>query len=99
MQRFIVPILFSFAVLLTSSGCFYTDIKVPLDTDTSETRLGPKVGTAATQSVLWLVAWGDGSTRAAAENGEITTINHLDSRFQTYFFGVYTRQETIAYGD
>jgi hypothetical protein len=40
--------------------------------------LGQKKGTAKMHSVLWLVAWGDASTQAAAKDGGISTVNHLD---------------------
>lgn len=87
------------AALLLQTGCLYLDTKVPLDTDVSVTKLGSKVGVSSMQSVLWLIAWGDASTAAAARNGDITTINHLDSRTVQYLFGVYSRVDTIAYGD
>ena len=87
------------ALCLNQSGCLYLDTKLPLDTDVSVTRLGTKTGVSSMHSVLWLVAWGDGSTAAAAKDGGITTINHLDSRYQQYVFGVYSRLDTIAYGD
>ena len=80
-------------------GCLYVDTRVPLDTDVSVTRLGEKIGTSSVHSVLWLFAWGDGGTAAAAKNGGITTVTHLDSRYQMYLFGLYSRIDTIAYGD
>ena len=87
------------AICLAMSGCLYLDTKVPLDTDVNVTRLGPKTGTSTVHSVIWIVAWGDGGTAAAAKNGGITTITHLDSRVQQYLFGIYTRVDTIAYGE
>ena len=50
-------------------------------------------------SILWLVAWGDASTAAAAMEGSLKTINHMDMEFFNILFGVYTRQTTIVYGD
>ena len=81
------------------SGCLYANIRYPLDEDVNKTVLGEKVGRADMQSVLWLFAWGDASTRAAAAQGDITTITHLDVESQVIFFGLYTRRTTIAYGD
>ena len=81
------------------SSCVYTNIKVPLDQDVDNTELGTKVGVASSHSVAWLVAWGDSGTRAAAENGNIKTVKHLDQHFINIFFGLYTEHETIAYGD
>jgi len=84
---------------LTMSGCVYTNIKQPLDTDVATTTLGAKVGTAQSESVLWMVAWGDGGTAAAAKNGGIRTINHMDQEVFLILFGLYTRTTTIVYGD
>ena len=88
------------AVLVTAfSGCIYSNVKVPLDTDVEATQLGNKVGMASNQSILWLVAWGDGGIEAAAKNGGITVVRHLDVREIFVLFGVYARATTIAYGD
>ena len=81
------------------SSCIYADTKMPLDTDVAVTRLGSKQGVSSIHSVLWLVAWGDGSTEAAAKNGGLSTINHLDLRYRQYLLGLYTRTDTIAYGE
>ena len=81
------------------SACVYTNIKVPLDQDVNNTELGTKVGLARSHSIAWLVAWGDSGTRAAAEDGNIKTVKHLDQHFMNIFFGLYTQHETIAYGD
>jgi len=89
------------AVLMTSllSGCLYVKIKVPLDVDVAQTRLGDKVGTSTAQSVLWLFAWGDAGTEAAAKSGNITTINHMDREYYMLLFGLYSKETTIVYGD
>jgi hypothetical protein len=86
-------------ILFTLSGCLYSKVKAPLDTDVSVTELGSKVGTSKIQSILWLVAWGDGGTAAAAHDGGITVIRHMDVENQTIFFGLYSRTTTIVYGD
>jgi TRL-like protein family len=80
------------------SGCF-VNIKIPLDTDLDRTELGTKVGESTSQSVLWLVFWGDAGTQAAAKQGGITTITHADRQVFTILFGVYASQTTIVYGD
>ena len=87
------------SLISLQTGCLYLDTKVPLDTDVSVTKLGDKQGISTVRSVLWLVSWGDGGTEAAAKNGGITTINHLDSHVYMILFGLYTRVDTIAYGD
>lgn len=80
-------------------GCFYADIKIPLDTDVEQTSLGSKMGQASMQSILGLVAWGDASTQAAAEDGELSTVNHMDQEFFSLLGFVYVRQTVIVYGD
>jgi hypothetical protein len=82
-----------------SQGCAYSHIQRPLDTDFDETRLGSKMGRAHSHSVLWLVAWGDAGTHAAAKEGDITVINHADMEVTVVLFGLYTRVSTVVYGD
>ena len=91
--------LLTLSLCLPLAGCLYLDTKVPLDTDVNVTKLGQRVGVSSMHSVLWLVAWGDSSSAAAARAGGMSTIHHLDSRYQQYLFGVYSRVDTIAYGD
>lgn len=86
-------------IMFAFSGCAYMNVKVPLDTDLNQTVLGQKTGKASAQSVLWLFAWGDAGTKAAAENGGITTINHMDEQIKMYLFGLYTKKTVIVYGD
>ena len=84
-------------ILLT--GCLYMNIKTPYDTDLNKTVLGSKMGKAHSQSVLWLVAWGDAGTAAAAKEGNITTVNHMDQEVFSILFGLYTKTTTVVYGD
>jgi hypothetical protein len=72
---------------------------MPLDRDVARTTLGDKVGEASYQSVLWAVAWGDAGTKAAAENGGITTVTHLDQESLIVLMGLYAKRTTIAYGE
>jgi hypothetical protein len=81
------------------SGCVYTHVLTPYDTNLDKTVLGQKQGKAATESVLWLVAWGDASTNAAAKQGGITTINHMDREVLFVLFGLYSKTTTIVYGE
>jgi hypothetical protein len=85
--------------LLALPGCLYANTKLPLDTDLNQTKLGAKTGEASAFSILWLVAWGDASTQAAAEQGKITQINHADQANLLILFGVFSRYTTIVYGD
>ena len=87
------------STLLLGSGCVFTDVKIPLDTNLEETQLGAKTGESTSQSVLWLVAWGDSGTQAAALNGGITTLLHADQKIFSVLFGLYSKQTTVVYGN
>lgn len=99
MFRSIRPLFLAALCSLFLSSCLYVNTTSPLDINLHETVLGDKVGESSLHSVLWLVAWGDAGTKAAAENGGITQINHADRRTRIYFFGVYARSTTVVYGD
>jgi hypothetical protein len=86
-------------VCLLLKGCAYSHGQMPLEMDFDRTRLGPKTGRAHSHSVLWLVACGDAGTRAAAEEGGITLINHADIAVTVVLFGLYGRRRLIIYGD
>jgi hypothetical protein len=88
-----------FLLLASLNACIYLDATMPLDKDLDRTELGSKTGRASIYCVLWLVAWGDSGNKAAAENGHITTIYHADKHVYSVFFGVYTKETTIVYGD
>ena len=85
--------------LLASPGCVYYHVTTPLDSDLHQTELGTKVGRASAYSVMWLVAWGDAGTQAAAEDGDVRVIRHADREVYSILFFVYTRVTTIVYGD
>lgn len=87
------------AAVFLLSGCFYAHVRTPLSTELDRTTLGQKTGEASMRSVLWLAAWGDAGTAAAAKNGGITTMYHMDREFLYVLFGAYTRTTTIVYGD
>jgi hypothetical protein len=84
---------------LTLGGCIYSHVRRPLDLDLQETQLGSKVGTSSARSILWLVAWGDAGTEAAAKQGGITTLKHMDMEYTFVLFGLYAQVTTIVYGD
>lgn len=86
-------------VVALLSGCVYSSVVQPLDRDVQETRIGSKTGRSTLHIVGWLVAWGDAGVEAAAADGDITVINHLDVERRLVLFGLYSRLTTIAYGD
>jgi TRL (tRNA-associated locus)-like protein len=92
----------STSLALTSlflSGCLFADVMIPLDTNLDETKLGTKTGESTSQAVLWLVAWGDSGTHAAAQAAGITTILHADQRIFSVLFGLYSKRTVVVYGD
>src|SRR5262245_30070228 len=92
-----VPLVLVLALLLP--GCVYGNFGHPLDTNLDDTVLGSKVGESSMQSVLWLVAWGDAGVAAAARQGGITTIRHMDQRTLYVLWGLYYKNTTVVYGD
>ena len=54
------------ALALIGSGCAYMHVQMPLDTNFDNTQLGAKEGRSNAYSALWLFAWGDAGTKAAA---------------------------------
>lgn len=93
--------LFASLLLLSTStlqGCLFANVTTPLDTDLNNTVLGDKKGESSNYAVLGLVAWGDGGTKAAAEQGGITTLTHADQRIYQVLWGVFTKRTTIVYG-
>jgi len=84
---------------LLQTGCMYSDLRLPYDTDVDRTELGDKIGRADARSILFLVSWGDASTAAAADDGQIKNIKHLDIEYKVILWGLYLRRTTIAYGE
>jgi hypothetical protein len=87
------------ATALLLNGCIYLNATYPLDTNMNRTPLGTKVGQASAYSVLWLVAWGDAGTQAAARNGGLTVIHNADDKDLVILGGVFAKRTTIVYGD
>lgn len=77
------------------SGFAYTDVKDGLAV-TSNTG-SSKVGTSQASGYVGLVTTGDASIEAAAKNGGITRIQHVDYHTKS-ILGLYTTYTTIVYG-
>ena len=88
-------------VAFSVSGCLFSSVTMPLDTDAAQTKIGPglKKGEASAYSVLWLAAWGDMGTKAAADNGGMTKVHHMDQHHFQVFFGLFTKHTTVVYGE
>ncbi len=92
-------LMISSLMIFTLTGCLYTHITVPLSTELNKTELGNKQGESSIYSAIWLFAWGDGGAAAAAKNGGITIMTHMDRKLYSIMFGIYTHTTTIVYGD
>ena len=97
LSRTFTGLLLGLSLLMPS--CVYGNFGHPLDTDVNNTELGDKRGESKMQSVAWLVAWGDSGSAAAARNGDIKVIRHMDQHTMYILFGLYFENTTIVYGD
>lgn len=77
------------------AGSIYSDTYGPVAV--TENSGASKSGEACSTGVLGF-AWGDSSIKAAAANGNITKISHVDSHTTTVL-GVYAKTITIVYGE
>jgi hypothetical protein len=98
-MKLLVLLLILAMATITLTGCVYTHVTLPYSTELNKTELGHKQGEASMYALLWLFAWGDAGAAAAAKNGGITTLTHMDREFYSVLFGIYSRQITIVYGD
>lgn len=87
-------------------GCTYANgpIQAPITTDLKGPVAGmdndvssSKVGKSKAQGIL-LIGQGDASIKAAAANGNISEIHHVDSKSMS-ILGVYSEYTTIVYGE
>ena len=100
MKRLVVMLtLCALLSTMLTPGCIFMKVQRPHDKNYDRTELGAKVGRSELKSVLWLFAWGDAGTKAAAENGNLTVINHADVEYFTVLLGLYARITTVVYGD
>ena len=91
-----------FAVF-TFSGCavgligvIYTDTTMPQAATSN--KVGTKVGEASATSILNLVATGDAGINAAAKQGGISSISHVDFSEKS-ILGIFTKVTTRVYGN
>jgi hypothetical protein len=86
-------------------GAIITDTTLPVSSASGEITYN-KVGTSKCRSILGLVAWGDASIKAAAENGKVTKVQSVDFKsdgifgvYGKYTTGVYGKYTTVVYGN
>lgn len=80
-------------------GTLFNDTSTPVDITFESNAIGPARGKAAATSVLWLFSYGDCSVQSAARDGNLATVNHVDADVTNILFGLYTRYETVAWGE
>jgi hypothetical protein len=86
-------------VVLTCSGCMYSQVRVPLSSEFRNTKTVDKTGQATARSVLWMVAWGDAGLQKAAANGGLKTMEYADVEILNICAGFYMSRTTIIYGN
>jgi hypothetical protein len=72
-------------------------VKAPLSTE-GNFNAGSKSGEASVVSILGIVSTGDCSIDAAAKDGGLNKVNHLDYDYMN-IFGIYQKVTVIAYGE
>ncbi len=92
---------------ILSAGCIsapfkppmgiYSEVSAPLSTE-GPIQIGTKSGEATSKTILGLVATGDCSIQAAAKNGGLTRIDHVDYRYKN-ILGIVQETTVIVYGE
>ena len=75
----------------------YSEISAPLSTE-GAIDVGSKKGEATAKTILGLVATGDCSIAAAAKNGGLTTIKHIDYKYKN-ILGIVQETTVVVYGE
>ena len=86
------------APVIPGRGLLYAEVKAPMDFTVDKTQVGSKVGKAVSTNVLGWIVTGDCSIQAAAKNGGVQVIHHVDYSFKN-ILGVYAEFTTIVYGE
>lgn len=94
----VAPVMPPLAPVMPPPGMLFTDYKAPLDHNLEGNPIGSRSGTSETMSILSLVALGDGSVAAAAQNGGLSRVHHADYEYFNVL-GIYQRYRTVAYGE
>jgi len=79
-------------------GILFTEVEAPLDPSVDPTVVMEKRGEAMATNVLGWVVTGDASIAAAAREGGITKVHHMDYHYKN-ILGVYATFTTIVYGE
>lgn len=74
-----------------------SDVKAPLSTD-GNWKVGMKSGSASSQSILGLCAYGDCSITEAAKNGGLKRVDYVDYKYDNVL-GIWQQVTVTAYGE
>ena len=95
------------AAAATFTGCIsapftppmgiYSEVSAPLSTE-GTIDVGSKKGEATAKTILGLVATGDCSIAAAAKNGGLSTIKHIDYKYKN-ILGIVQETTVVVYGE
>lgn len=103
MKKFKVLGVAAFAATLLAScatigpyGSIYTDVTLP--GNATANPVGTKVGTSKATSILGLIGTGNAGIDAAAKNGGISKISHVDVKVNS-ILGIYSTYVTYVYGN
>lgn len=103
MKKVILSVMFIAAAIGFTScgsvglvGSIYTGNTEPVAVTSN--AIGSKVGTAQCTSVLGIVAIGDGGINAAAKDGGIKVVSHVDVKTISVL-GLFTVQKYFVYGE
>lgn len=86
------------APIIPPMGMLYDNVSAPIDIDYDETIMSMKKGEATCTSIIGLVAFGDCSTKAAAQNGGLKKVNYADYTYKNYV-GILQYFTVKVYGD
>jgi hypothetical protein len=86
------------APIMPPTGILFSNVDAPGSLAITGQDLGSRKGEASCRSILGLIAWGDCSAKAAADDGGISNLKQLDYTYLNVIV-VYQRLTTIAYGD
>lgn len=91
-------ILSSCAMVSTPAGMggLFTNVTAP--GAVTSNPVGNKVGTAKASNILGIICTGDCSINAAAKNGGVKKISHVD-QIQKSVLGIVASSETVVYGE
>lgn len=86
------------APIETPPGILFSDISSTVSTDMNRTPVSVAEGRARSYSVLGIIAWGDSSLTAAAREGKLKYVTHLDFEYYNILF-CYQRFTLVARGE